>query len=82
MGERPHSWSAGRVRLRQCNEAAPGWRERVRSDLVLCKTFGWSWQALMATPADVVAYAVEVVNDWHAAEAQGAGGAPPAEWPE
>jgi len=36
----------------------------------------------MATPAAVVAYAVEVVNDWHAAEAGPAGGAPPAEWAE
>lgn len=38
----------------------------------------------MATPASVVAYAVEVVNDWHAAAEASAGApAPPsAEWPE
>ena len=36
---------------------APGrdWAEQTRSDLVVCKAFGWSWGELMATPASVVA---------------------------
>ena len=35
----------------------------------------------MATPADVVAAAVEVVNEWHAA-AEASGSAPSVEWAE
>jgi hypothetical protein len=26
------------------------------AEFLLCAEFGWSWQALQATPADVVAY--------------------------
>ena len=36
----------------------------------------------MATPADAVETAVELVNEWHAAPRTGGGGAPAMEWPE
>jgi hypothetical protein len=36
----------------------------------------------MATPADVVAEAVALVNAWHDQAAPGAGGEPSVPWPE
>jgi hypothetical protein len=44
-------------------KSAPGYAEQLRSDLVVCHRFGWTWAELMATPESVVRAAVDLLNE-------------------
>ena len=41
----------------------PGWRERTRSDLHICRVMGWTYDELLDLPVDVYAELIDALNE-------------------